>query len=142
MQVPIRLLAIAALAALGTGMSAARADVPIERGSLQGLRDLGPAPASVRTQIAIVLNYRHEAELDQLVSAQADPQSNFYHHFLSASQFRSYFSPQAADYEHVMKALQRVGFTIEHASSNYTVIDASAPAPVAAAYFATDIHRV
>jgi subtilase family serine protease len=142
MHVLTRLLTIAALTALGTGMSAARADVPIERGSLRGLRDLGPAPASVRAQIAIVLNYRHEAELDQLVSAQADPQSSLYHRFLTASQFRGYFSPQPADYEHVVKALQRAGFSVEHAVSNYTVIDASAPAPVAAAYFATDIHRV
>ena len=69
-----RMLAIAALSAVGSGVTAAAAaTLPVQVGTLNGLRDLGRAPASVRVQVAVVLNYHHEAELERLVEAQADP---------------------------------------------------------------------
>jgi kumamolisin len=137
------MLAIAALSAVGSGVTAAAAaTLPVQVGTLNGLRDLGRAPASVRVQVAVVLNYHHEAELERLVEAQADPGSRLYHHFLSPAQFRTYFSPTLAEYGRVVTALQRGGFTVAHTFANDTVVDASAPAPVAARYFGTDIHSV
>jgi subtilase family serine protease len=133
-------LAIATVSAFASGMAPAAAQ--LASGTLDGLRDLGPAPPSVRVQIAVVLNYRHDAELTAFVEAQGDPGSRLYHHFLTPAQFLTYFSPTPAAYERVISSLERAGFTIEHTFPNNTVVDATAPAPVAARYFETDIHRV
>ncbi len=132
----------AALAFASGGTAAAAANVPVEIGTLDGVRDLGRAPASVQVQIAVVLNYHHQRELDRLVEAQADPGSHLYHHFLTPRQFRGYFSPTPAEYGRVISALQRDGFRITWTFPNDTVVDAVAPAPVAARYFNTDIRRV
>ena len=138
-----RLLPIAAACTFAFGLSAAAAaTVPIETGTLTGVRDLGRAPASVTVRIAVVLNYHNEAELDRLTEAQADPDSPLYHRFLTPSQFAAYFSATPTEYGRVIAALQRGGFTITHTSANRTVVDAAAPAPVAARFFDTDIHSV
>src|SRR5438477_9340839 len=136
------LLLIAALFS-GLGAStAAGATAPVELGTLVGIRDAGPAPSSLRVRVAVVLNYHHDAELEMLTQAQADPASLLYHRFLSSTQFDSYFSPTPTEFGRVASSLRRAGFTITHAFPNRTVVDATAPAPIAARYFSTDIHRV
>ena len=138
-----RAISFAALSALTFGTAAAgAATVPIDAGSVSGVRDLGRAPASTSVRIAVVLRYHHEAELEDLVVAQADPDSSLYAHFLTPANFREYFSPTALEYAHVVGTLRRAGFAIAHTFANRTVVDAVAPAPVAARFFATDIHRV
>jgi subtilase family serine protease len=138
-----RMFAIAALSVLAGGVTAAAAaTVPVEMGTVDGVRDLGPAPVSVRVHIALVLNHHRPTELDRLVDEQADPGSRLYHRFLTPSEFSSYFSATPAEYARVCSALQRAGFTITHTFPNRTVVDAAAPAPLAARYFGTDIHRV
>ena len=138
-----RIVAMAALSAFASGATAARAaTVPVEMGTVDGVRDFGPAPASVSVHVALVLNQHHVAELDRLVDEQADPGSRLYHHFLTPSEVSTYFSPAPAEYARVISALQHAGFTITHTFPNRTVVDATAPAPVAARYFDTDIHRV
>jgi kumamolisin len=138
----IRFLAATTFAALTSATAAVAATVSINVGTLDGVRDLGPAPASVRVHIAVVLNDHHEAELDRLVEVQADPRSPLYHRFLTPNQFRNYFAPTLAESAHLIAALQRSGFTITNTFPNGSVVDASAAAPVAARYFNTDIHRV
>ncbi len=138
-----RVLPIAAACTFAFGLSAAgAATVPIEPGNTAGVRDLGPAPASVSVRVAVVLDYHHEDELDRLTEAQADPDSPLYHHFLTPAEFAAYFAATPDEYARVAAALRRGGFTITHTAPNRTVIDAVAPAPVAAAYFDTDIHSV
>jgi subtilase family serine protease len=138
-----RLIPFVALFAVVAGMNAAAAAAaPVEIGTITGVRDLGRAPASLRVRIAVVLRYRNDAELESLTQAQADPASPLFHHFLSPAQFGAYFAPTPADYGRVVSSLQRGGFTITHAFSNRTVVDAVASAPVAANYFRTDIHQV
>jgi subtilase family serine protease len=137
------MFAIATLSVLASGIPvAAAAAVPVEMGTVDGVGDLGPAPASVRVHIALVLNNHHPTELDRLVDEQADPESRLYHHFLTSSEFSTYFSPTPSEYARVCSGLQRAGFTITHRFPNRTVVDAAAAAPVAARYFGTDIHRV
>jgi subtilase family serine protease len=137
-----RSFVVALVAALATATTAAGATVEVETGTVNGVRDLGPAPAAQRVRVAIVLNYHHASELDGLVAAQADPRSAIYHRFLTPAQFDGYFSPTTAEYAGVVRALRRGGFTITHVFANRTVVDASAPAPVAARYFGTAIDRV
>jgi subtilase family serine protease len=123
-------VAAALLAALGSAAGAAT------------IRDLGTASPAVTVRVAVVLRYRDPATLERLVDAQADPESPVYHHFLTPTQFREAFAPTPADYERVATELRDGGFRITHAFTNRTVIDAVAPAPVAARFFGTAIHRV
>jgi len=138
----VRFLAAMTFAAVASTAAAVAGTLSIETGTLTGVRDLGAAPDSVRVHIAVVLSGHHDAELDRLVAMQADSRSPLFHHFLSPQQLRSYFAPTLAESGHVIRALQRGGFTITNTSPNRCVVDASAPAPIAARYFDTDIHRV
>jgi subtilase family serine protease len=105
------------------------------------MHDLGHAAANVKVHLAVVMNYRNEAQLDQLLDEQADESSPLFERFLSQGQFTSYFSPSAATYARTVAALQHAGFTVT-TWPNRTVIDATGPAPVVDRYFQTDIHRV
>ncbi|HLJ83941.1 MAG TPA: S53 family peptidase [Candidatus Eremiobacteraceae bacterium] len=127
--------------ALGTAVAAASTS-PIEIGTVTGVRDYGRASESTRVRVAVVLNYHRDAELESLTQAQADPASPLFHHFLTPEQFSNYFAATPAEYGSVIASLRRGGFTITHIFANRTVVDAVAPAPIAARYFSTDIHRV
>jgi kumamolisin len=105
-------------------------------------RDLGRAAPTTRIDVAVVLKYRNDAELDALVEAQSDERSPLFHHFLSAAQFARYFAPAPADYAATAAQLQRAGFTITQTSPNRTVIDAAGPAAAAERFFSTEIHLV
>jgi subtilase family serine protease len=141
LRLPPILAAFAFAAASGSAGAASR-DASIGVGPLTGLRDLGRAPASTRVDVALVLRYRNDAELEALVQAQGDPDSPLRGRFLKQEQFRRYFSPTAADESRVIASLERAGFTITQRFANRTVVDASAPAPVAERYFSTEIHRL
>ncbi len=105
------------------------------------MRDLGRASANTRVRLAVVLNYRHDAELQQFVALQGEQPAGR-RMILSAEQFRDYFAPTAQDYARTGMALVGKGFTIERTYANRTVIDVSAPAPVAERAFGTELHLV
>lgn len=107
-----------------------------------GTRDLGRAAPTFRLNVAVALGYRHQAELEALVTAQGDSSSPYYHKFLTKSQFNNYFSPTADAYARASASLVKAGFTITHAYANRKIIDASAPVATAERYFGTEIHRV
>lgn len=134
------IIAASALALASGVAGAASPDAPIGVGPLGSLRDLGRAPASTRVDVAVVLRYRNDAELEALVRAQGDPDSPLHGRFLTQGQFQRYFSPSRADEARVIASLERAGFTTAQRFANRTVVDASAPAPVAERYFATEIH--
>jgi hypothetical protein len=141
------LSAFVALAALGLAAPpAAAATLPPGYAAgvphADGLRDLGRATAATRVELAFVLKYRHEAELDRLIEQQGDPRAQAYGRVLPSTEFESYFSPSPAAYSHTIAALRRAGFTVSQTFRNRLVVDAHAPAPVAERYFATEIHRV
>jgi kumamolisin len=104
--------------------------------------DLGAAPAGAPVKLAITLNYRNKAALDDLVIQQGTPGSPQFHQFLTPEQFAARFGPTPGDHDQVVAALQRAGFTIARTYPNRTVIDAVAPVAVVGAYFHTQIHRV
>src|SRR5215469_5841927 len=89
-----------------TATVASAATRSIEAGTLHGFRDLGVAPSSLNVRVAIVLNYHHDAELEALTQAQADPDSPYFHHFLTSSQFDAFFAPTQAEYGRVLASLQ------------------------------------
>ena len=50
---------------------------------LGGVTDLGRAPQSLPVSLAVTLAYRHDAELQQLIELQSNPNSRYYHQYLS-----------------------------------------------------------
>lgn len=103
-------------------------------------RDLGLAPAMLPVHLAIVLHYRHEAELRTM--AQQRHTNLFGQRALTKSQFLNYFAPSASTYSSTVATLQRSGFKIVHLYANRTVIDVEAPALVVDRFFNTQIHQV
>ena len=105
-------------------------------------QDLGRASDATQVHVAVVLKYRNEAQLDALVEGQGDPGSAFFGRYLTPAQFARTYGPTAKDYAAAQSALRAGGFTIDHTFPNRTVVDASAPAPVAEKFFSTEIHLV
>lgn len=134
--------AVVAWAATGSAeaLPVAAATIAVPLSPRVAIRDLGRAPANYPVSIVITLPYRHAAQLEQLVEAQGDPDSPYYHRFLTPGQFAAAFGPTPQEEATVIRLLQRSGFTVTQRSSNRTVLDASAPAEVAERYFRTEIH--
>jgi subtilase family serine protease len=146
-DVYFRPLAATAIAGLLAGCGGSGSPFAPQAGALQvpggtqiSWQDLGRAGDATRVNVAIVLKYRNEDQLDALVDAQGDSSSSQYHHFLTSGQFAQKYAPTQADYESTMATLRAAGFTIDHTFANRTVIDASAPATAAERLFATEIH--
>jgi kumamolisin len=133
------LVASAVLSVATIASAAVSAVIPAAQ--VLGMQDLGPLGAATPVRIAVLVRYQHEAELEQLVGAQADPSSPMYHHFVSEAQFRSYFSPTVSEYALAVSALRRAGFTIAGEYPNRTLVDAIAPAFTVERTFATQLHR-
>lgn len=102
--------------------------------------DLGRRAANALVRVAVVLNYNHEAELEQFLAAHSAP--NAPHTFMTKEQFNTYYAPTAQQEQAVVDALQSAGFTITHRFSNRTIVDASAPTAVVEKFFSTQMHTV
>ncbi len=77
-----------------------------------GMRDLGAAAASINVRLTLVLNYRNEAQLDQLLDEQGDETSPLYQRFLTQQQFRDAFAPTAQTYAQTLATLRHEGLTV------------------------------
>jgi subtilase family serine protease len=106
------------------------------------VRDLGRAPANYPVAIAVTLPYRNDSELEGVIQGQGDPDSPYYHHFLTPEQFAARYGPTASDELSIVQILERAGFHVTQRYANRTVIDAMAPALTAERYFKTEIHVV
>jgi subtilase family serine protease len=105
-------------------------------------RDLGPVPPASRVELALLLNYRNEAQLDRVLDNQADPASPWFGHHLNARQFSETFAPSTGDYARIIALLRRAGLTVTHVYANRTLIDAGGPAGAVERYFHTRLDRV
>src|ERR1700722_11395575 len=83
--------------------------------------DLGAAPLTTTVNIAVVLKYHSQDRLDRLVAEQGDPDSPYYHHFLTPRQFAKLFGPTSVQYARAVDLLRNGGFTIDHTFANRTV---------------------
>ncbi len=141
-------VAVAALLASGGTASAARLGAPpvsaftAEPPARLDLIDLGRAPAATPVSLAVMLKYRNQAELDQLVRLQATPHSPLFHHFITRAQFAAEFAPAPADYLRVVRSLRAAGFTVRPGLPNRTIVDADGTASATERFFGTQIHRV
>jgi kumamolisin len=133
------LVALAVSSACGVTAAEAAPGIPAVIAS--GVRDVGPAPAGTRVDFSVVLPYRNASDLPLLLQAQQNPVSKLFRHFLSAAEFRAYFSPTQADYDAAAARLSAAGFTVER-FANRTVLHASGAASAAQAFFHTHIDAL
>jgi pseudomonalisin len=130
---------LAAVVAVATAASAA----PLGGAAASvAVTDLGRARATAQVDLAIVMRYRNDAQLDRLVELQGDASSPVYRRFLTNEQFDAFFAPERGEYARAIRLLERAGFRVTQTFANRTVVDVTAPASVAERYFRTEIHRV
>ncbi|HEV8064607.1 MAG TPA: protease pro-enzyme activation domain-containing protein, partial [Acidimicrobiales bacterium] len=91
-----------------------------------GTADLGPAPASQRLALDVVLAPRDPAALSRFALAVSTPGNPLYGHYLKTGQFPTVFGPTAATISKVMSGLRRLGLEPGAISSNHLIIPVSA----------------
>ncbi len=82
-----------------------------------------------------------EAQLEQLVAGQNNPQSPYYHKYLSPQQFATQFGAAQSDVESISSWLQAHGFTIDEIPAGNRSIVFSGTAGQVANAFGTEIRR-
>jgi kumamolisin len=80
-----------------------------------------PADQSLRLNLTLPL--RNEAELDNLLRELYNPQSPFFHQFLSVQEFTERFGPTAQDYAAVIHFAQQNGLTVTGTYPNRLVVN-------------------
>jgi len=78
--------------------------------------------------MALTLPLRNQAELADLLRAQADPEDPRFGQFLTTQQFIARFSPTQADYDRAAAYARSVGLSVVAAHPSRTVLDVAAPA--------------
>ncbi len=86
-------------------------------------------------------NALREKALALFMKEQYDPQSPFFHKWLTPAQFGEFFGPSTADINQVTNWLAQHGFAVNRVSPGRTFIDFSGTAGQVAAAFHTEIHR-
>ena len=85
------------------------------------LKLLAPAPASQPVQFDVVLPLRNTALLDQLLAAQQNPNSPFYHKWLTPGAFSAQFGPSMVTMNAAAGLLQMFGFQVTQRSRSIHV---------------------
>jgi hypothetical protein len=83
-----------------------------------GSARLGTLAAGQKVSVTVTLNLRNQAQLNALLSGQADPSSPYYGRYLSAAQFDARFGPTADQVTQVENALRAAGLTPGQASAD------------------------
>ena len=113
--------------------------IPRTSGAL-AYTDLGRKSATSSVNVALVLRYNNQAQLDQFVASASGPSGS--HAWLTPEQFNNEFAPTVQQEQQVVAALQQSGFTVTHRYSNRTVVDATAPSATVERFFNTEMHDV
>ena len=93
--------------------------------ALASQKPTGVANGAQQLSLSIALNLRQSANLDALLTAQNDPQSPLYHHYLTPQQFTATFSPDKASVLAVVNYLQSQGLQVGSIAPNHLLIDAT-----------------
>ncbi len=87
----------------------------------------GDLPATNELKLAIGLQVRNEAALDDLVNQVSDPASPNYHHYLTPAQFTDQFAPTEQDYQAVIDFAKSQGLTVTRTHANRMLIEVTWP---------------
>lgn len=128
------------LMAFTGGQATARAAVPSRGIRMDGNRSvisghlvpalshahmLHPTDVHRALHLVVVLKLRDQAGLDALLTAQHDPQSPDYHHYLTPQEFTARFGPTQGSVDAVTTYLRSVGLQVDDVAPNHTLIDVS-----------------
>lgn len=104
-----------------------------------GAARLGTLAAGQAVSVEVTLNLRNQAQLNALLSGQADPASPYYGRYLSAAQFDAAFGPTANQVTQVENALRAAGLTPGQASADRLSIPVTGTAAQVQRAFATTL---
>jgi pseudomonalisin len=110
----------------------------------QAAFDLGAAPGDRRMERMILLlrpDDRQQAALAALVQAQQDPQSPYYHRWLTPEEYEQRFGVSENDLRAVRSWLEGQGFQVEEGPAARSALIFSGTAAQVEAGFHTPIHR-
>jgi len=82
-----------------------------------------------------------DAALEELIRAQHDPGSPYYHHWLTPAQFGKRFGISQSDIDQVVNWLQRFGMDVEEIPISHRALVFSGTAAQVESAFHTSIHR-
>lgn len=92
-------------------------------------------------QLTISLQLRNQRQLHALLQAQNDPQSPWYHRYLTPQQFAHMFSPDQATVKKVVAYLHAQNLTVKAVSSNNTLISTSGTVAAIEKAFAVTLNN-
>ncbi len=75
-------------------------------------QSLGRLPSTKTLQLDVMLNLRHQPELENFLQELYDPSSSSYRHFLTVEEFTARFGPSQEDYDAVVRFAKENGFQI------------------------------
>jgi kumamolisin len=102
---------------------------------------LNSADPAQSMQLTIGLNLRSGTDIDGFLNALYDPQSPYYHHYVTPDQFTQMFSPTSDQVQQVVTYLQGQGFTVTNVAPNNLLIDATASVGQVQKSFRTQIKN-
>jgi hypothetical protein len=105
-----------------------------------GATNLGPEPVS-SMHVLMTLGYSNQGDLNNLLTSISNPSSPLYHHYLTATQFNSEFSPSSSTYESVLSYVSSFGVSNLTTFADRTTIVFDASSTVVAAMFHTEISK-
>jgi uncharacterized protein (TIGR03437 family) len=113
-------------------------------GRIQKSTDLGPADAAMKldhVQIFFRPSAAQQADLDQLLADQQNPNSRRYRQWLTPGQFAENYGLSAADHAKIVAWLSSEGLNVQETSSGRNWISFSGTAGQIGRAFRTEIHR-
>lgn len=91
---------------------------------VHSMQPVGRTSPARKVKIVIGLKLKNEAALDALLTAQADPHSPEFKHYLTPSEFARRFAPDQAEYDKVVAFVQSRGLTVTTSASNRLIVGA------------------
>jgi subtilase family serine protease len=125
------------LAAAVTGTKTLHGHVPAV---VSQLASTGGLAATNDLHLAIGLQLRNEAALDDLIRQVSDPASPSYQQYLTPEEFASQFAPTVADYQAVVNFAQANGLAVTATYSNRMLVEVTGKATAVQHAFSVALH--
>jgi subtilase family serine protease len=107
---------------------------------LSKLTQTGAVASTNRMHLAIGLQVRNEAALDDLVQQVSDPSSPNYQHYLTPAEFTQQFAPTEADYQAVIAFAKAHGLTVTATAPNRMLVEVDGTAENVQKAFKVALH--
>ncbi len=124
--------------AVGGGARRAAGHVPYAR--MARSQHLGRHDGAQRLQLAISLQLRDQAGLNDLLGGLYDPADPRFHQFLTAEEFRTRYAPSDDDVASVAQYLSARGLTVREVTGNNLLLNVEGPASAIESAFDVELH--